>query len=62
MIDSGMEAIIIKVAGIGLTARHLGKTLVEMEPTLMKLVRLVVSFVSILSKYAEQHVWRTRMR
>lgn len=57
-----MEAIIIKVAGIGLTTRHLGKTLVEMEPTLMKLVRLVVSFVSILSKYAEQHVWRTRMR
>lgn len=38
MIASGMEAILIKVAGIGLTTKHLGKTLTEMQPTLTKLV------------------------
>jgi diphthine-ammonia ligase len=40
MIDSGLEAILIKVAGIGLTTKHLGKTLADMEPTLTKLVHL----------------------
>jgi len=38
MIAAGMEAILIKVAGIGLTTKHLGKTLTEMQPTLMTLV------------------------
>jgi len=38
MIAAGMEAILIKVAGIGLTKAHLGKTLAQMEPTLVKLV------------------------
>ena len=38
MIAAGMEAVIIKVAGIGLTTKHLGKTLTEMQPTLMTLV------------------------
>lgn len=33
-----MEAVLIKVAGIGLTAKHLGKTLAEMEQLLVKLV------------------------
>ncbi|KAH0587717.1 hypothetical protein H2248_006480 [Termitomyces sp. 'cryptogamus'] len=37
MINAGMEAILIKVAGIGLTTKHLGKTLSEMHPTLLKL-------------------------
>ncbi|KAG6854847.1 hypothetical protein C0991_012037 [Blastosporella zonata] len=37
MISAGMEAILIKVAGIGLTTEHLGKTLAEMQPTLVKL-------------------------
>lgn len=32
-----MDAIIIKVAGIGLKINHLGKTLAEMQPTLLKL-------------------------
>lgn len=40
MIDSGMEAVLIKVAGLGLKPKHLGKTLKEMQPTLVKLVRL----------------------
>ena len=38
MIQAGMDAILIKVAGIGLTTAHLGKNLVQMEPSLVKLV------------------------
>ena len=38
MIAAGMHAVLIKVAGIGLTTRHLGKTLSEMQSTLVKLV------------------------
>lgn len=38
MIQAGMEAILIKVAGIGLTPDHLGKTLAQMQPHLIKLV------------------------
>ncbi|KAJ7498784.1 hypothetical protein FB451DRAFT_1014256 [Mycena latifolia] len=37
MIAAGMEAILIKVAGIGLTVKHLGNTLAQMEPTLIRL-------------------------
>ncbi|KAF8195745.1 hypothetical protein K438DRAFT_1918923 [Mycena galopus ATCC 62051] len=40
MIAAGMEAILIKVAGIGLTVKHLGNTLAQMEPTLIKLNNL----------------------
>ena len=43
MIDAGLVAVILKVAGIGLTEKHLGKTLAEMQPTLLKLVRLLRS-------------------
>ncbi|KAI0638098.1 hypothetical protein C8Q77DRAFT_1153777 [Trametes polyzona] len=45
MIEAGMESILIKVAGIGLTAKHLGKTLAEMQPTLVKLNRLYGSHI-----------------
>ncbi|PPR07211.1 hypothetical protein CVT26_012644 [Gymnopilus dilepis] len=45
MIDAGMEAILIKVAGIGLNVSHLGKTLKEMKPTLLKLNSLYGSHV-----------------
>ena len=38
MIDSGLEAVLIKVAGIGLTTAHLGKSLAHMKPMLYKLV------------------------
>ncbi|KAK7695941.1 hypothetical protein QCA50_000580 [Cerrena zonata] len=37
MIEAGLEAILIKVAGMGLTTKHLGKTLAQMQPTLLKL-------------------------
>jgi len=40
MIDAGMECVLVKVAGIGLTVKHLGKTLAEMQPTLLKLVSM----------------------
>jgi diphthine-ammonia ligase len=38
MVEAGLEAILIKVAGAGLTSKHLGKTLSQMQPTLLKLV------------------------
>jgi len=38
MIEAGMQSILIKVAGIGLTKNHLGKNLVDMRPILLKLV------------------------
>ncbi|KAK0498609.1 hypothetical protein EDD18DRAFT_1158378 [Armillaria luteobubalina] len=37
MIDAKMNAVLIKVAGIGLTKEHLGKSLGEMKPLLFKL-------------------------
>lgn len=39
MIEAGMQSVLIKVAGIGLTAKHLGKNLHEMQDTLTRLVR-----------------------
>ncbi|KAK7204281.1 hypothetical protein BZA70DRAFT_188687 [Myxozyma melibiosi] len=46
MISSGVNAILIKVAGIGLTAdKHLGKTLAEVRPELHKLNRMFGSHV-----------------
>jgi diphthine-ammonia ligase len=44
MIEAGMEAIFIKVAGIGLTAKHLGKSLADMQSTLIRLVSLSRAF------------------
>lgn len=41
MVDAGLEAILIKVAGIGLTTAHLGRTLGQMQPTLRKLVSAI---------------------
>jgi diphthine-ammonia ligase len=40
MIQIGMEVILIKVAGIGLLPQHLGKTLAQMQPHLIKLVKI----------------------
>ncbi|KAI0045321.1 hypothetical protein FA95DRAFT_1680564, partial [Auriscalpium vulgare] len=45
MIDAGMEAILIKVAGIGLTPKHLGRTLIAMEDTLVELNSLYGSHI-----------------
>ena len=38
MIEAGLEAILIKVAGVGLQTKHLGKTLAQMQTTLLRLV------------------------
>jgi len=38
MVGNDVHAILIKVAGIGLEAKHLGMSLVQMQPTLQKLV------------------------
>ncbi|KAH9062846.1 hypothetical protein EDB87DRAFT_1710829, partial [Lactarius vividus] len=45
MIAAGMEAILIKVAGIGLTTEHLGRSLSEMQPTLTRLNTLYGSHI-----------------
>lgn len=45
MIEAGLDAVLIKVAGIGLNDTHLGKTLAEMRPTLLKLEALYGSHV-----------------
>ncbi|CDF37454.1 unnamed protein product [Chondrus crispus] len=37
MIDVGVDAVLVKVAGIGLGEQHLGMTLAEMKPHLVKL-------------------------
>lgn len=41
MISTGLEAVLIKIAGIGLTVKHLGQTIKSMND---KLVELVTSF------------------
>lgn len=41
MAAAGVEAVLIKVAAMGLTARHLGKTISEMYPTLCTMVSIV---------------------
>ncbi|RXW24621.1 hypothetical protein EST38_g1243 [Candolleomyces aberdarensis] len=45
MIQAGLTAVLIKVAGIGLTVKHLGKTLQEMEPTFTRLNTLYGSHI-----------------
>lgn len=43
MIDSGISAILVKVAALGLDPhKHLGKHLEEMQPVLVKLSRYVL--------------------
>ncbi len=39
MIEAGLEAILIKVAGLGLHPKHLGRTLSQMKPVFENLVR-----------------------
>lgn len=44
MIEVGLEAVLIKVAGMGLATKHLGQSLAQMQSTLLKLVS-VLSFI-----------------
>ncbi|KAG8891991.1 hypothetical protein FRB99_003184, partial [Tulasnella sp. 403] len=45
MVESGVEAVLIKVAGIGLTDKHLGLSLRQMQPTFLKLNSLYGSHI-----------------
>lgn len=45
MIHAGVQAVLVKVAGIGLNHSHLGKSLEEMRPTLRKMHRLYGSHI-----------------
>jgi hypothetical protein len=65
MIAAGMEAVLIKVAGIGLATKHLGKTLTEMQPTLTTLVGetfLSYSLIMIELSVVEHLVWFAHLR
>jgi diphthine-ammonia ligase len=56
MIHAGMEAVVIKVAGIGLKPNHLGRTLAEMQPILINLVNylfLAPRYIYLTSMFAE---------
>ena len=56
MIDSGINAILVKVAALGLEPqKHLGKTLQQMQPILYKLARF------ILLPYSAQYDWLRRV-
>lgn len=45
MIEIGVDAVLIKVAGVGLNETHLGKSLYEMRPLLQKLERMYGSHI-----------------
>ena len=45
MVESGVEAVLIKVAGAGLTSKDLGKTLQEVQPKLLALVFIIILFI-----------------
>ncbi|KAI0561620.1 Diphthamide synthase [Gracilaria domingensis] len=45
MIDVGIHAVLVKVAGVGLNSKHLGKSLQEMRPTLHELEEKYGSYV-----------------
>jgi diphthamide synthase (EF-2-diphthine--ammonia ligase) len=40
MAAAGVEAVLIKVAAMGLTSRHLGQSIAQMYPTLCTMVRV----------------------
>jgi diphthine-ammonia ligase len=37
MVDAGLHSIIIKVACLGLTAKHLGRSIADLEPVIFSL-------------------------
>lgn len=64
MIAAGMQAVLIKVAGIGLTTKHLGKTLSEMQHTLVTLVgsALISLLMMVRTTVIEYVVWFAYLR
>lgn len=45
MIQSSVNAILIKVAALGLEIKHLGKSICEMQPHLVKIVSHIISYL-----------------
>ncbi|KAG9219011.1 hypothetical protein CCMSSC00406_0001421 [Pleurotus cornucopiae] len=45
MVEAGLEAVLIKVAGIGLKPEHLGRNLAQMKPTFLRLNDLYGSHI-----------------
>lgn len=43
MIQSSINAVLIKVAALGLEVKHLGKSISEMQPHLVKIVSHIFS-------------------
>lgn len=39
MVDAGLHSIIIKVACLGLTAKHLGHSIAQLEPVMLSLAK-----------------------
>lgn len=60
MISSGLEAILVKVAGIGLGEKQVGKTLGQLLPLLTKLVSLCNGLSADLSKCSTAHIQLVR--
>ncbi len=57
MIDCGVDAIVIKVAALGLDpSKHLGMRLQEIQPHLLQMVNAVLFFLSLFI------VFRSRFR
>jgi diphthine-ammonia ligase len=50
MIASGLDAIILKVAGIGLSRKHVGKSLGDIRDYLFQLVRMILSILAIVNQ------------
>lgn len=63
MVEAGLVAILIKVAGVGLATKHLGKTLGEMQPTLQKLVPYahVFPLLTLTAVSVEYSLWLSHM-
>lgn len=61
MLDSSLEAVIIKVAGIGLTTDHLGKSLGHMQRILKTLVFFLSFFQALWDSIANCSIRIRRM-
>lgn len=53
MCNAGLQAVLVKVAGVGLEAKHLGKSLSQMRPTLKKLVSMAHGVQNAIPNEAE---------
>lgn len=45
MIESGINAVLVKVASFGLGKKHLGKSLKENQEEFMKMVKIILFYI-----------------